>query len=238
MTFIQLKTTTVDSWNAASQLGLVAICLQGLIHPSWCRSSSITVCLTLCSIWPPWKLLPQVTMFHPSRSNSLRVWLKQMLHWTHQCLSRQNDWIHWWLSLPSDCCFVCFFCWIVNSLLSLVVDSWVLTVLKKGSLFRGCYQGCHHHHQWTLVDTECWSRTLEIKRKFRTWGIWVGFLASKKRGVDFCFFFSWLIFVAIHVDIHPGRKANSVNVHRVVTILLRCLSHSFVLAQHEPWGHN
>lgn len=55
----------------------------------------------------------------------------------------------------------------------------------------------------------------------------------KKGGGDFWFFFGWLMFVAIHVDIHPGRKARSVNVHRVVTIL-PCLSHSFVLAQHEP----
>lgn len=185
MTFIQLKTTTVDSWNAANQLGLVvySIVCRVLYIPAGAGFLSLTVCLTLCSIWPPWKLLSQVTMFHPSRSNSLRVWLKQMLHWTHQCLSSgKNHWIHWRLSLPSDCCFfVVFVGWSIF-MLSLVVDSCVLTVLKKRSIFRGCYQGCHHHHQWTVVDTECWSRTLEIERKFRTWGIWVGFLAIQKKG--------------------------------------------------------
>ena len=235
MTFIQLKTTTVDSWNAASQLGLVAICLQGLIHPSWCRSSSITVCLTLCSIWPPWKLLPQVTMFHPSRSNSLRVWLKQMLHWTHQCLSRQNDWIHWWLSLPSDCCFVCFFVGlsILCCHLWWILESWQSWRRGLFSVDATKVAIITINEPWWILNAEA-----ELWKLKENSGPEEYELVSwhPKKG-DFWVFFGWLIFVAIHVDIHPGRKARSVNFHRVVTIL-PCLSHSFVLAQHEPWGQN
>ncbi len=172
-------------------------------------------------------------MFHPSRSNSLRVWLKQMLHWTHQCLSFSGKMIE----LIDD--FHChqiaavsfwdFRCFWIDCLLSFAMDSWVLIIwevvyffdvrnhgfLKEKTLASEiwihlgnslrihatiCYQGCHHQHQWTVVDTEFWSRTLEIERKFRTWGIWVGFLATtQKKGGRIVFFgLGWLIFVDVH----------------------------------------